>query len=264
MIKTVQHSSNPVTMINELKVSEHFYSIQGEGQTAGRPAVFLRLSSCNLMCGGQGTEKDKRLHNGATWRCDSIESWLHGERYSRDELSVMLIEKYMYQFKHGSHLIVTGGEPLLQQKMLVQVLEDVKTVFPHLYIEVETNGTLEPSPELRTHTNLFNVSPKLTNSGMPVGRRIAEGPLAKLRFAAAAEQAIFKFVVSDAVDWAEVEADFVRPFDIPRNRIWLMPASDKRSDIKDTWSLVAEIAKRQRVNFSPRLQVAIWDQTTGV
>ena len=51
----------------QIKIAEHFYSIQGEGRTAGYPAIFIRLSGCNLLCGGAGTQTDGKLHNGATW-----------------------------------------------------------------------------------------------------------------------------------------------------------------------------------------------------
>ena len=66
-----------------LIVSEYFYSIQGEGKTMGVPSVFIRLTACNLMCGGRGTEKDFKLHNGATWRCDSIEVWRKGKKWKK-------------------------------------------------------------------------------------------------------------------------------------------------------------------------------------
>lgn len=251
-------------MINEIKVAEHFYSIQGEGVTAGNPAVFLRLSSCNLMCGGQDTEKDKKLHDGATWRCDTIESWLHGTRYSLQELTSLLCEKYMYQFNNGAHLIVTGGEPLLQQTMLLKLLRAMRENFPWLFIEIETNGTIMPDKEIALMTNLFNVSPKLSNSGMPEKRRIVGEVLRWLASRSHVDHAIFKFVVSDAADWEEIEHDYIRPFDIPQQQTWLMPACDARSQIKESWPIVAEIAKKKKTNFSPRLQVAIWDQTTGV
>ena len=53
--------------LNHLLVSEVFYSLQGEGSTMGIPAVFLRLSGCNLLCDG-------------AWRCDTIEVWQKGHK----------------------------------------------------------------------------------------------------------------------------------------------------------------------------------------
>jgi hypothetical protein len=62
-----------------LAISEVFYSIQGEGITTGTPSVFVRLGGCNLMCGGMGTQFDNELHNGASWRCDTIEVWMKAQ-----------------------------------------------------------------------------------------------------------------------------------------------------------------------------------------
>ena len=52
----------------KLAISEIFFSIQGEGKTVGIPSVFVRLGGCNLICGGEGTQNDKKLHNNAKWR----------------------------------------------------------------------------------------------------------------------------------------------------------------------------------------------------
>jgi len=61
-----------------IRISEHFYSLQGEGKTMGVPAIFVRLQACNLLCGGYGTQKDGKLHDGATWRCDTLDVWTKG------------------------------------------------------------------------------------------------------------------------------------------------------------------------------------------
>ena len=56
---------------DQIAVSEYFYSLQGEGITMGIPAFFIRLTGCNLMCGGKGVEKDGLMRDGATWICDT-------------------------------------------------------------------------------------------------------------------------------------------------------------------------------------------------
>ena len=68
-------------MKNKLVVSEKFYSIQGEGQTMGVPAVFLRLGGCNLLCKGKG------------WVCDSIEVWKKGVSTPFNEVLTEYIEQ---------------------------------------------------------------------------------------------------------------------------------------------------------------------------
>ena len=107
--------------IQQLAVSEYFYSLQGEGRTMGIPAIFLRLTGCNLMCGGYGVEKDGILRDDATWVCDTIAVWIKGTTYSFPELIVLLNSQldFVARLKKGVHLVITGGEPLLQQKRIV-------------------------------------------------------------------------------------------------------------------------------------------------
>ena len=62
------------------------------------------------------------------------------------------------------HLVITGGEPLMQQDDLVELVTFLK---PEFYVEVETNGTILPNNELTTLVDQWNVSPKTKNSGNP-------------------------------------------------------------------------------------------------
>jgi len=149
----------------KLAVSEVFYSIQGEGKTTGFPAVFVRLAGCNLMCGGKGTEKDGKLHDGATWRCDSIEVWIKGK--SKPYAEILPIE-CQEAIRNGANVIITGGEPMLQQKNIegfIQYIVEEINDFP--FIEIETNGTIMPNNDMLNLVDQWNVSPKLANSGMP-------------------------------------------------------------------------------------------------
>ena len=88
-------------MKDNLVISEKFTSIQGEGQTMGIPAIFVRLAGCNLLC--------KSKH----WVCDSIEVWQKGTATDFDK--VLTLDE-VERLKDGTHLIITGGEPLLHQK----------------------------------------------------------------------------------------------------------------------------------------------------
>lgn len=97
-----------------LKVNEIFYSLQGEGFFTGTPAVFLRLSGCNLKCPF----------------CDT----LHEDGQVMDEAEIFRkISDYP-----ARHLVITGGEPALQiEASLVDSLHAAGW-----YVQVETNGTL--------------------------------------------------------------------------------------------------------------------------
>src|ERR1035437_9939805 len=144
-----------------LSVSEIFMSIQGEGQTVGTPAYFIRLAGCNLKC-GYGPE--------ATWICDSIEVWMKGMRMS---FEAVIAQLNLDNLRNGAHIVFTGGEPLLQQERISQFigyLHDEHDCRP--IIEIETNSTIAPSFYMRTVVNYWNVSPKLNNSGMKITQRI--------------------------------------------------------------------------------------------
>jgi 7-carboxy-7-deazaguanine synthase len=162
----------------KLSISEVFYSIQGEGPTTGYPAVFVRLGGCNLMCGGEGTQRDGELHNGATWRCDTIEVWMKSK--SKGFKDILPIDCQL-AIKNGANIVITGGEPLMQQ---VNIIEFIKYVRNELnkdcYVEIETNGTIAPIPEIVQLVNQWNCSPKLANSGMPILKTYNTNAIEKL------------------------------------------------------------------------------------
>ena len=99
------------------RVNEIFYSIQGEGEFAGTPAVFVRFSGCNLAC---------------PW-CDTDHT--HAEEMTRDELENAVGE--LLKDHDGAIIVLTGGEPALQ-------LRDDEPLFRGLAcrICIETNGTM--------------------------------------------------------------------------------------------------------------------------
>jgi len=231
--------------LNQLLVSEIFYSLQGEGSTMGVPAVFLRLGGCNLFCDG-------------AWRCDTIEVWRKGNKLSfGDVLPIPYLEK----LKKGAHLVITGGEPLLQKEALVKYLEWFSTMFEFIpFIEIETNGTLTPSNELLLWVNQWNVSPKLGGSGIESSIRIKTHLLSFLN----KYKTIFKFVISSQEDWEEIEDILLVTCVISKDNIWLMPAASNIKQLLETNHVVAKIALDNQVNFCTRLQVELWNKTVGV
>jgi len=249
---------------NKLAVAETFLSIQGEGHTTGAHSYFLRLAGCNLMCGGQGTQKDGQLHDGATWRCDSIEVWMKGKSMSFDEVLMMLGDnKFITNVALGSHLVITGGEPLMQQEMLTEFLTWLREehyCFP--ICEIETNGTIMPNVLLRRYIQYWNVSPKLSNSGMSKHLRLLPEVLETLAFGTFVKNAMFKFVISSEDDFDEISEDFL--LHVQRKQVWLMPAAETREELIKVSETVAQIAIREGFSFSSRLQVVIWDKATGV
>jgi organic radical activating enzyme len=239
----------------KLAVSEVFYSIQGEGKTTGFPAVFVRLAGCNLMCGGKGTEKDGKLHDGATWRCDSIEVWIKGK--SKPYAEILPIE-CQEAISKGANIIITGGEPMLQQKNIVGFIEYLETLHPFPYVEVETNGTIMPNDDMLELVSQWNISPKLANSGMPKEDRINIEVLKELTN----YDCQYKFVVSSINDWEEIKKDFLPHLD--KSYMTLMPAGSNQEELKETKELVAELCKENYIRLTNRLHIDIWNKKTGV
>ena len=163
---------------------EIFASIQGEGVSAGRPSTFVRLSLCNLAC---------------TW-CDTKYTW----DWARYDPAVEIVRTQSTEVVERvaalgvENVVITGGEPLMQQDELSDVAEALTSAGHR--IEVETNGTFEPRPPLWRHVAQWNVSPKLSNSGNPPARRLLD---ASLRWFAQSEDAWFKFVMDSPADLDE-------------------------------------------------------------
>lgn len=232
---------------NKLKIAEHFYSIQGEGLTVGVPAVFLRLSMCNFMC---------------QW-CDTVEVWKKGEWMEFVDLDGLFdMSGYYDKMRRGAHLVLTGGDPLIQQEALVnwfKLLKEFGRDTSRFFVELETQGHLMPSKELAAIVRQWNVSPKLTNSGMPLEKRIRPDVLAYH----AAGNSCFKFPVRNDADLREVEA-IVHQHRIRRSRVYLMPVCNTRAEHQEVSAVVTELCKKSGYHYSPRLQLVLWDKATGV
>jgi len=229
-----------------IKVAEYFHSLQGEGSTMGVPAVFLRLSNCNLLCDGK-------------WKCDTIDVWKKGKNYRPEYLiSQWKKEGIFERLEEGAHLVVTGGEPLLQQVELVKLF---KLLPENTYTELETNGTIIPSEDLDFYIDQYNCSPKLSNSGMPFKRRYKE---VTLKWFALISRSIFKFVISDGQDLIEMRRDFILNLQIQNKKVYLMPAASSRKELIEKSQMVAEFCKVYGFNYSSRLQLEIWNRAVGV
>lgn len=248
-----------LTNKNSLMVSEAFYSIQGEGPTMGHPSVFLRLTACNLTCSSWSyVDPDTGEHLG----CDSKAVWRTGNRMSFNQIIDHWSDQgWLDSLAAGAHLIVTGGEPMLQQEGLVGFLNRLFQEVDYVYVEVETNGTIKPTVEFDKYIEQYNVSAKLSNNGDPREKRI--NPEA-LEWHAERVKSIFKFVISAEQDLDEMRNDFEFEYDIPSDRIYLMPegGSSIELDKKSQW--IAELCKSFNYNYSDRLQIRIWGEVTGV
>lgn len=240
-------------MRNRLSISEIFGPVvQGEGPTQGRSAIFVRLGLCNLDC---------------SW-CDTPYTWdwtgKNGTVYDRaEELTSIDIEEIAEQILDLSQsgrverVVITGGEPLIQQRRLLPLIADLTD--RGFVIEIETNGTISPHPDLLLAGVRFNVSPKLPGSGVDSNRAIIPPAIDALQ----AAQSEFKFVVADAGDLAEVEA-LVERFGISPGRVWIMPEGTTHDRIISQLPHLFGWAAVRGFNLSARLHVLAFDDRRGV
>jgi 7-carboxy-7-deazaguanine synthase (Cx14CxxC type) len=124
-------------------VKEIFYTLQGEGTHSGRPAVFCRFSGCNLWT---GREEDRETALCTFCDTDFFGVGPDGGKFrSPDELADAVASRWPSTNGHGRRFVVfTGGEPLLQlDAAAVAALQE-----RGFEVAVETNGTLEPPPDL--------------------------------------------------------------------------------------------------------------------
>lgn len=222
---------------------EVFYSLQGEGATIGTPSVFLRLATCNLTC---------------TW-CDTKYTWDWANfDFAQEVMSLEAadLEERILGFA-CPNLVITGGEPLLQQTELAHLVASLKTRVTH--IEVETNGTIAPGPDLVRDIDQWNVSPKLANSGNATERR--EDPSALAAFQQL-PNAHFKFVLAEPGDVDEVCALRDR-HSLPNHRIILMPEGQTAEALKSRNGWVSQACVREGFRFSSRLHILLWGDERG-
>lgn len=253
-----------MSKLSKIAVSEYFYSLQGEGTTMGVPAIFLRLTGCNLMCGGQGVEKDGKLRDGATWVCDTIAVWMKGNTYSFSDLIIKLNKEidFVNRLKNGVHLVITGGEPLLQQDRIIALLEYLKQQYQlSPILEIETNATIQPIHALDQKVHYWNTSPKLSNSGMPLKQRLDHKIL---QWFDANPKTMFKFVIDSQKDFDEINSQLLQTKLLQKNKLVLMPAADSLELLLQKNKLVANICIQNQIKMCTRLHIEIWNKLTGV
>jgi len=236
-----------------------FYTIEGEGEFVGQPSVFLRLSMCNLTCIGFASEDSP---NG----CDSFVSWSIKNKMTFDEIfALMEKNNYIEHLKNRAILKLTGGEPLLQQKALLRFVEAFNTKYGfNPRIDFETNATLIPDERWVTDfCATFTTSPKLTTNG-DSEEKTYKPEVLKLHVD---HNSGFKFVINASEDIDEIWKKYVDDYNgvnIPLQRIWFMPCCGSREEHIERAPAVAEYAKAMHVNFSPRLQLLIWNRALKV
>jgi organic radical activating enzyme len=283
----------------KLKVSEIFYSAQGEGRFVGVPSVFLRTFGCNFTCSGFGmargtasTEADevaKTLELYSRYEdlplvntgCDSYASWhpkfkhlsptLETGEVVERMLALTPIQRWLQTNGNDVHLVITGGEPLLGWQRSYEELLEHERMRDLKNITFETNGTQELHESFKAYLHhwkrvgdreiTFSVSAKLSASGEAWADAI------KPEIVCSYEQygtAYLKFVVEKPSDFDEVD-HAVRCYRSAgfTGVVYIMPVGGVVSVYDGNKFNVADEAMRRGYYYSPRLHVDLWGNSWG-
>lgn len=241
--------------------AEIFHTLQGEGVSMGVPAVFVRLSLCNLHCVWCDTDH--------TWNFEGTR-WVHEKdgvggyvKFKKEEVMMEMGVGEVAEVVRGygcRRVVLTGGEPLLQEAGLVELMGVLREDGEEWFFEVETNGTRMPGEGFLGAISQMNVSPKLANSGMEEGLRV-RGEV--LRGLVGTGRAWFKFVVQGEGDVEEV-LGMVEGCGIPMERVILMPEGRTVGELDGSAVWLAGRCRDLGVRFSDRLHVRLWGDRRGV
>ena len=284
----------------KIKISEIFYSLQGEGRFVGVPSVFLRTFGCNFTCSGFGCAPGERSTDAdeiadvvhlfnkfeelplAATGCDSYASWhpafkdlspTYTVEQLADQMSA-LTPNGQWRQKNGNdvHLVITGGEPLLGWQRAYEELLSHPRMSDLKNITFETNGTQELHEDFRDYLIewadakpgrevTFSVSAKLSASG-----ELWEDAIKPkiVNIYQTYGHVYLKFVVEtvEHVDEAVKAVDAFR-HDGFKGVVYLMPVGGTLNPYDANTQFVAQECITRGFNFSPRLHISLFGNSWG-
>ena len=280
-----------------IKVSELFYSIQGEGRYMGVPSVFLRTFGCNFTCDGFGMKRGEKSNErniiGSNARgykeyrdlplvstgCDSYASWDPRFRHlspvlTTESIAEAIVNILPHKEWRDEHLVITGGEPLLGWQKSYPALLDNPLMQDLKEITFETNGTQKLSDDFFNYLRdwqfngdfkyrevTFSVSAKLPVSGESWEDAIKPEVVCDYETAGTV---YLKFVVAtkeDIKDAERAEKEFRRAGF--RGHIYIMPVGGVDSVYNLNARNVALAAMQRGWRYSDRLQVPLFKNEWG-
>lgn len=199
--------------------------------------------------------------------CDTPYTWRFNERIPHgkptvynpaEEIQKLSIKEVADQVRTGpSHVVLTGGEPMLQADKLTELMYALGRFYS---FEFETAGTIAPNPEWEIYENIsYVVSPKLSNSGNQRHLRYKPDVLEAFRNT----RAVFKFVVCDEKDFGEID-DIVTKHRINPHRVFIMPEGMNAETVLKNGFWLTPLALRRGYRTTTRLQVLLWGNKRGV
>ena len=221
-----------------MKVSEIFYSLQGEGFLAGVPSAFIRLAGCPLRC---------------RW-CDTKYAWdetAGAERSIGDIIEV--VRQWPCKF-----IVITGGEPMINPD-LPDLVRKLKASGKHITIETAGIAYIPDIP-----CDLMSISPKLSNSRPEDKKLAAIHDDVRLDVAVLGElidnyDYQLKFVVDSTHDLPEIQETLQEISNVDSEKVMLMPQAATREELLAKSPIVADMCNLVGLALCQRLQVLLWN-----
>lgn len=250
-------------------------TVQGEGKLAGLPSLFVRLASCNLRCMWQ-------LPNGMVSKCDTAYASFHVGKVVEWDIDD-IIAVIAHNLKGIGHVVISGGEPLLQAAALAVLCKRLKEK-TGVHITIESNATLFDE-RVAENVDLISLSPKLSNSS-PSDKKMemlgltASGPFVyhaeRRRNIVVVQKWVdamrrqgtdfqLKFVVSDESEAKEIQHDFLSHLaNIKPSDVLVMPLGANMDELSLTSSHVLPLAIANGWRYSPRIHIELFGCKQGV
>ena len=278
--------------MKKIKISEIFYSLQGEGRHMGVPSVFLRTFGCNLKCEGFGMPAGEKsnarnevtldqIQNAnsihdlplVSTGCDSYASWdVRFKNLSPSQTTDKIANDMCDLLPDGKwdspvHLVITGGEPLLGWQRAYTELFDHEKLESLREVTFETNGTQKLHDDFlkyllnNRHSYTFSISPKLSASGEAPEDSIKPdivGSYAQVVDAINDSHIYVKYVcntkehVEEALDVTEMYRK--EGF---RGDVYIMPTGGMVDMYESNRKEMAELCMKYNIKYSPRLHFDI-------
>lgn len=227
-----------------MRISELFYSLQGEGRLVGTPSLFIRTSGCNLRCRWCDTPYTSWRPEGSSWPLAKV---------------LRSVDAYTTR-----HVVVTGGEPLLAAEIeeLTAALRDRGK-----HVTIETAGTIFKP----VRCDLVSLSPKLANS-TPWKRE--KGKFATLHEKRRLDYRVLqryldeydyqlKFVVEGKEDFAEIRGIVERLKNVDPARVLIMAQGTTQRQLAAKTGWIVEMCLRHGYGFTPRLHIELFGNRRG-
>ncbi|WP_251619936.1 7-carboxy-7-deazaguanine synthase QueE [Odoribacter lunatus] len=238
-------------------------TIQGEGKLNGIPSLFVRLAGCNLHCTWQSPD-------GNLSGCDTAYA-SYAVRHSVSMSVERVCQTILHNTEHLQHLVITGGEPLLQAKSLNLLFIRIKQE-RHFHITIETNATLFDE-KLARHIDFFSLSPKLSTSvpatpyaDLHEKRRMQPEVIQQFIDHSLLYKKDFqlKFVCSGDQDVAEIKELLSRLQGWKNEDVLLMPLGCNSTELQKHTQQVLKYCIQNGWRYCDRLHISLFGNKSGV